>query len=207
MEQKEYWDLVELHLPVLKEHARKIAYYVLRNSRPGSIYTADDLLHETLIKVGKSKNAQQYDDAENGFVKVCKVAMRNIAYDLLSTVDSKRVRTVVNEFGLGSTDKPNASNNEGSCKMQNAMTSGQLTPLEILEKQDEEHAMEEAMFKLHAKHPYQAFVLLYSLDVEDNHKATGNCHAAKAQELGISHTSYRQNIHQGIKHLRRALNP
>ena len=58
MEHCAYWALVETHLPALKEHARKIVYYVLRNSRPGSIYTADDLLHDTLLKVGKSTTSK-----------------------------------------------------------------------------------------------------------------------------------------------------
>ena len=184
-----YWALVQQHLPTLKEHARKITYYVLRNSRPGSIYTADDLLHDTLIKVGNSttSRAQQLDP--DWFVKVCKVAMRNIAYDLLSTVDSKR------------SDAVDPSSYQGTTP------SHTLSPLELLVKQDEDHALEEALDQLHRKSPNQAIVLLYSLDVEDHYSAAGNCHAAKAQELGISHTSYRQSIYQATKRLKQALNP
>ena len=189
METSTYWALVESHLPALKEHARKIVYYVLRNSRPGSICTADDLLHDTLLKVGKSATSQAQQPDPDWFVKVCKVAMRNIAYDLLATVDSKRGRAVDTQDYTG------------------VVVDRRLTPLEVLVKQDEEHALDEALYALHARSPTQAFVLLYSLDVDDFHTANGNCHASKAQELGISHTAYRQNIHQATKQLRKALNP
>ena len=205
MEATAYWALVQQHLPTLKEHARKITYYVLRNSRPGSIYTADDLLHDTLLKVGKSTTSRASQPEPDWFIKVCKVAMRNIAYDLLSTVDSKRTRTIVGAATCGAAS--NGYRDDQQSAQDELLSNTTLSPLELLVKQDEDHALEEALDQLHRKSPNQAIVLLYSLDVEDHYSASGNCHAAKAQELGISHTSYRQSIYQATKRLKQSLNP
>jgi RNA polymerase sigma factor (sigma-70 family) len=189
MEQTAYWALTQKHLPALRERARVVYYYTLLNTRMGEVYSAEDLLHETLVKTGTACEGITDDDTvEDGksFLSYLYASMRNICYTILS----KRENTdmVVNTEAASYT------------------ANDQLSPLEMLEQQDLQHNMMDAIGRMAHRHPDRAAVLLYSLDVQ-HYCEPGDNHKAKAAELGITETNYKQLKARGIKQLRSILNP
>ncbi len=187
------WELYLANLVPLRQAAKLIYYQLLVGKSIANVYSTEDILHEGLLRIQRNPSQLRYnlDKPDRALINLMYTAMRSFCFNILSR---ERKQDIGQEGLQTELDKLSARN----------------TPLEEAEQeyiQEREAILDISLEELAVRRPRTAIVLAYGLDIDPSVDTENGRHNRMAAQLGISSLSYRQLRHQGIKQLRKTLNP
>lgn len=177
-------------MSTLKNRARFIWNKMLSGYRAGQLIDAEDLLHECLCHILEKPSRlvwQETDDPNYVTIGTLCVMMHNRCLDALKLCEHRMVDAWDGRWGTSLAEPTALSHRQGE---------------EAQETAEQTALIHNAIQYLAKTSPTAAIVHLYSLDVTNEDKHTGDNHRHMADQLGITYTNYKQHRMQGCRRMK-----
>jgi len=189
MQQADFWNLVAQTLPYLRRNTRSYWKKTLAGSRTGAIYSAEDILQEALLKIGRNPSLLHYDVYKEGLERLVNVTVKCVVLDIVRRNDTKRCSSLEKEMALLGLEHADS-----------LIPHSADMPDKLLEQAQAKELVTLLLEGLATKSFLNAACLSFSL--EEVEQGDGYTRKEMAAYLGMSENNYKQRRFQGIREIR-----